>query len=706
MTERLGWILVALALSGCWTDRAKPESVLLVTIDTLRADRLGIYGGGVATPRIDSIARDGVLFRNAYAHSPLTLPSHSSILTGTLPTFHGVRDNGRYRLSGEMETVAEILKGAGYSTAAFVGAFPVDSRFGLAQGFDVYDESFSHPASRLALAERRASEVVSRARQWLAANGTGRTFTWVHLFDPHAPYEPPDPFPRSYDGEVAYVDSVLSDLFSAVGEDTLVVVTADHGEGLGEHGEKTHSLFVYDSTIRVPLLMRGPGVRPGTVVEAPVRSIDILPTILDLVGLGGACQDCEGESLVAALSGEDAQDRAAYAETYFPLLNLGWSELKSVRAGGFKLIDAPEPELYHVASDPGETTNVIADNPEKADELRAALRRLEESSRASDPATSAPEVDADTAAALRSLGYLSSSSPPASASRPDPKTRLALWEGIREAMGLVVRGEWDQAISELEVVLRDEPELLLARTYLAAAYFGRGRYSETARACGMILERAPGDYDATLLLGRSLLRLGRDEEAKNVLGRAAELDPASSDPWVELAQLHLRRSKEEAERFLVEARKRDEHSFGVLLLRGKLAALNGDPLGAENLFRSALDAAPFEDEPRVQLGNLLLSERRLEEARGLFEEGLRIRPRVAAFHLGLGHGFALGSNLDGAISAFEKALELEPNSTTVLNSLGFAQLEVGHTEKGLALLRRSLELEPNQPELRGLLQKK
>ncbi len=703
MTSRF-CVVALLLLSSCAPGVSRaPRSIVLVTIDTLRADRLGVYGGMTATPALDAFAREGARFQNVFAQSPLTLPSHSSILTGTYPTYHGVRDNGRFRLPGEMETLAEILKGAGYSTAAFVGGFPVDSRFGLDQGFDLYDDSLGRSRSRVSLSERPASSVVVSARKWIEARGDGLYFVWVHLFDPHAPYDPPDPFPDDYEGEVAYVDSVLKELLGAVSREAVVAVTADHGEGLGEHGESTHSLFVYDSTMRVPWLLRGPGVPAGAVVEEPARSIDLVPTVLDLLGMRERCGRCQGRSLVPAFEGKELPPEVSYAETYFPRLNLGWSELRSLRAGEWKYIEAPEPELYRIASDPGETRNLASENPGKLRELASELARLEHATEGT--GSTEKVVDAETRAVLRSLGYLSSeSTPSASGALPDPKNRLDVWERVRGGMDLVARGEMDRAIVELEVAVRGEPDLLLARTYLALAYFERGRFSEAVEQCKGVLSREPSDFDGTLLLGMSLLRLGRAAEARLALERAASIDDASPEPWVELAQLHLlARSRSEAEAAFKKAAERDDKAPSVLLLQGKIAMMSGSLPYAEKLFRAAIEGAPSEIEPRVQLGNLLLTQRRLEEAEELFRESLEVRPQAAELYLGLGHVQALSGRMEQAIPLFEKALELSPNSTLILNSLGFAYLEAGERAKGEALFKRSLEIQPAQPDLRTVL---
>ncbi len=706
MTKRWCSVALVLQLSCAPGGPRQLRSIVLVTIDTLRADRLGAYGGKAATPSLDVLAREGARFENVFAHSPLTLPSHSSILTGTYPTYHGVRDNGRFRLPAEMETLAEILKGAGYSTAAFVGGFPVDSRFGLDQGFDLYDDSLGRSRSRVSFSERRASEVVAPARSWIAGRGQNLYFVWVHLFDPHAPYDPPDPFPDDYEGEVAYVDAALKELLAAVSKDAFVAVTADHGEGLGEHGERTHSLFVYDSTLRVPWLLRGPGVAAGTVVEESARSIDLVPTILDLAGMNQRCARCQGTSFVPALEGKPVPPAPSYAESYFPRLNLGWSELRSVRVGGWKYIEAPEPELFDTSSDVGENRNLATSDPRKLEEMRAELAKLEEATTGAGSKEDLP--DGETKAILRSLGYLSSESTVAKeGQRPDPKGRLQVWEGIRSGMDLVARGELDHAIEKLEAATLAEPDLVLARTYLALAYFERGRYHEAMEECGGVLARAPSDFDGTLLMGKSLLRLGREAEARLVLERAASIDGASPEPWVELAQIHLHSgSRAEVEAALKKAAERDGKAHSVLLLQGKIAMVSGSMPYAEKLFRAAIEAAPSEEEPRVQLGNLLLTQRRLEEAEQLFRESLAVRPQAAGLYLGLGHTRALAGKMQEAIPLFEKALLLSPDSTLVLNSLGFAYVEAGQESRGQALLKRSLQIQPEQPELQSILRQR
>ena len=701
-------LLLSLSCAGPISD--KPASVVLVTIDTLRADHLGSYGGKLPTPHLDRLAGEGTRFADAIAHSPLTLPSHSSILTGTYPTYHGVRDNGRFRLPDQIDTLAEMLKEAGYSTAAFVGGFPVHSRFGLDQGFEHYDERFNRSPAALAFAERRAEDVVDAATEWIRDAESTLYFVWIHLFDPHAPYEPPEPFLSEfadrYAGEVAYMDHALESLFSALGDDVLTIVTADHGEGLGEHGESTHGLFVYDSTIKVPLLFRGPRVPRGAVIRDPVRTIDILPSILELVGERDACAACQGQSLVGLMRGREEEPRASYAETYFPRLNLGWSELRSLRQRGWKYIAAPEPELYDLASEPGEIENLALKRPKKLQELAAELSALERSITGSLGATSGTRPDRKTLSVLRSLGYLSAGKAPSrEGPLPDPKSNLAVWQKCRHGMERAARGEFDQAIIEFEAVLQQDAKLLLAQSYLAGAYFERGRYGDAAEQSAKILAADPAHFEAALVLGRSLLQLGRLGVAEEALQEAARLDSRSAVPLAVLANLHLKQGAPgKARKLLADARQREASSSAVLLVQGKLLMIEGREQQAEDSFRRALSAAPSEEEPRVQLANLLLGKRRLSEAEHLIREGLAQRPQSASLHLGLGHSLALAGKMTEAIQTFEEALKLAPDSTLVMNSLGFAYLEIDEVEKGLALLDRSLKTKSDQPELRSFLE--
>ena len=366
--------------------RGKGLSVLLITVDTLRADAVGAYGKPDAgTPWMDRLAAAGLRFDDAHAHNVVTLPSHANILSGRYPLDHGVRDNAGFRFPPGMDTLATLLKARGYATGAFVSAFPLDARFGLGRGFDVYEDSFVDAQARPAFLEqeRRGTETVALARRWLDAQGDRPVFCWVHLYEPHAPYRPPPELAarfadRPYQGEVAAADAALGPLLEpllASGDDgrTLVVLTADHGESLGEHGEATHGLFAYEATLRVPLLVYGPRL-PPRVERAPARHVDVLPTILDALAVPVPA-GLPGRSLLRVVTPADAAT-TTYFEALSGQLNRGWAPLYGVIRDGRKYIDLPIAELYDLRRDAAEAANLAAAPPQPLDAWRGTARRL------------------------------------------------------------------------------------------------------------------------------------------------------------------------------------------------------------------------------------------------------------------------------------------------------------------------------------------
>lgn len=383
-TGPLGVVLclaVSLLLACDRPSGSAPNGVLLITVDTLRADHLGCYGAASgATPHMDRLAGDGVLFEDASTPVPITLPAHTSLLTGVSPPVHGVRDNARYRLREDVRTMAE----AGWEGGAVLGAVVLNGIFGLDRGFAHYDDAIEVVADdgpEGSFARRRAGGVVDAALAWLRGRPKGsRFFLWVHLFDPHTPYDPPAPFDTeygdTYQGEVAYTDQQVGRLLEGledlgVRENTLIILTSDHGEGLGEHGELTHGFFVYQSTVHVPLLMRLPGRIPaGNRISAPVNLVDVLPTVLDLTGSQHP-EGLEGRSLLQAVTlGQEPAARDQYLETYLPYFQMRWAGSRALRDGRWKFIEAPTPELYDLQNDPGERRNLAAQDPERSAALQ------------------------------------------------------------------------------------------------------------------------------------------------------------------------------------------------------------------------------------------------------------------------------------------------------------------------------------------------
>src|SRR3954454_8348043 len=400
-------------------------NVLLVTIDTLRADHVGAYGSALgATPTLDRFAAEGLRFDVAHAHVPLTLPSHTTIMTGLYPIANGVHDNGSFRYDESKPTLAGELKRAGYRTAAFVGAFVLDARFGLNAGFDLYDDRVQGSSANLEIVQRSAEAVLAPAFAWIAENQEPKNqerrtpnaerrpwFAWVHLYDPHEPYTPPEPYASRYpqdpySGEIAYADASLGAFVDRLRaahalDRTLVLIASDHGESLGEHGERTHGLFAYESTLRVPLIMWAPGSIAARAVAAPARLVDIMPTVADLVG--APIGPTDGRSLRPLAGGEQADDPGSYFEALNANLTRNWAPLKGLLRGGLKLVDLPLPELYDLNADPGEGHNLYAAQRDRARDLELRLDRLNAGTTAAPPPG---PLDSEAEARLRSLGYV------------------------------------------------------------------------------------------------------------------------------------------------------------------------------------------------------------------------------------------------------------------------------------------------------------
>ncbi|MBP7707002.1 MAG: sulfatase-like hydrolase/transferase [Candidatus Aminicenantes bacterium] len=553
-------------------DAAGIRHVLLVTLDTARADRLGCYGHREAvTPRLDGLAQKGVQFLKAYTPTPLTFPAHCSVMTGTLPVYHQARNNGFYYLEEGIPTLAEAFRSAGYRTAGFVASFVLDSRFGLGRGFERYDDDMKEgEALKNYRSERNAREVVDAFLPWLAKNARDPFFAWVHFYDPHLPYDPPPPFrdrlPGSpYDGEIAFVDSELGRILDALEEqrildDTLIVVAGDHGEALGDHREIDHGLFLYEAAVRVPLLfVHGRALPRGKTVPAAVRLTDVMPTVLELAGLPKA-KSVQGVSLMPWIGGRKSADLPVYLETYYPFETFGWSELKGITDGRWKLVQAPRPELYDLASDPRETVDLFEREASRARKMMRDLRDLIERSARPAPSPTRPLSTRDQER-LRSLGYLGGGRPEAPETGPkaDPKDRIddyllhhrgGLMEGegnlaaalecydelarrntgvpsyaVSAAFVLMKMDRTAEAIALLEKARARFPSSALVFSRLMSFYLKAERWNEAIAAGKALLDLWPDDFDALFLSGSAYAMLGKWDEALELYEGALRVEP-------------------------------------------------------------------------------------------------------------------------------------------------------------------------------------
>ena len=549
-----------LGTSGFAQTKARQPDIFLVTIDTLRADHVHCYGyENVETPALDGLAKDGIRFTQAFTPSPITNTSHTSILTGLLPSSHGVTDFA-VPLSSVHPTLAELLHRQGYHTAAFIGAVILDSKTlapGLDRGFDFYDNFPEHSQSRLrwGRVERRGMDVVQRAEAWISAHPAGPHFVWVHLYDPHDPYEQPAPYSRIYkdhlyDGEIAYADSALSNFVAYLKahgryENSLVVVVGDHGEGLGEHHEDTHGIFLYDSTTHVPLILKLPGrasdQRKVNVVEAQVRTTDILPTVLDLVG-ATIPQQLDGESMTPYFAGAELPSRTAFGETDYPM-RFGWAPLRSVRADGVKFIEAPRPEFYNLRMDAAELNNRYEPWNSQVQKFRGMLAELRAKTPPSEPSKGV--VGQGTIDELKALGYLgredvgSATNVPEPSMLPDPKDKIEEQNLLHSAMMASEDGREADASASLEKVLQLNPKSPTALRQLGELELKSGDYVAAAQHLKAALEVRPEDVTAAFFEGQALEKTHDFANARDALEASLKMMPGQFQARVLLGQVYL-----------------------------------------------------------------------------------------------------------------------------------------------------------------------
>ena len=693
-----GALLVALGAWGCATPavdlpQTADRNVLLITVDTLRADALGVDGGPARTPNIDALAAAGIRFSFAHAQAVVTLPSHASILTGLYPFQHGYRQNSGYRLTPGVQTLAARLQASGFQTGAFVGAFPLDARFGLTPGFDTYDGRFDNVGSgaEFLLPERPATVVVSRATEWI--RGTHQKwFAWVHVYEPHAPYRPPPPFDREYAsqpyyGEVAEVDRALAPLLDLVrnapsGRPTLVILTGDHGESLGEHGETTHGLFAYEATLRIPLIMTEVGTqspqsaqsktqgslfaglagfafqnKPASEVsDQPARHVDILPTILDALALP-IPPELPGHTLRTRADRDGGATRASYFEAMESMIDFGFAPLDGVLAGREKFIELPIPELYDLKIDAAEANNLAVRSAERARVLAARLSDFH----AARPGAPRAET-ADVTARLQSLGYVSGSPAPKAqfTERDDPKQLVGIDRMMKDAVALDEDGSLPAAIRLYSDIVTQRPDMMAASRHLA---FDQSRLGalpagiETLRAA---LKAGPATPGAQIQLGTYLMEAGRAAEAIDLLRAAAAAEP-SLDAW---------------------------NALGIAYARA------GRPADALATFSRSLAIDPGNAMTFENIGTVHLEAGRLADARQAFERAATSNPDSSQAYAGLAVVALRGGDRKTAIARWTRAVELQPSNFDAVYTLGMQLTQDGQAAEARRYLTQFVEHAP------------
>jgi len=626
---------------------ASTFNILLITLDTTRADHLGCYGYRPAkTTHLDGLAREGIRFARVYCPAPLTLPSHVSILSGLYPLTHGVRNNG-HDLRPGIKTLAEILKGRGYATAAFVSSFSVDSRFGIDRGFDVYDDTFQAQAAlKSTNAERRAEETFDRFSRWLENNCGKRFFAWVHYYDPHLPYDPPPPYreefsERLYDGEIAYMDRYVGSILErletkGILEKTIIVVAGDHGEGLGDKVEAGHGIFLYDEALLVPLIFHNPSIfaRPR-VIESQVRLVDVAATILELIGLEDDAAGMQGMSVLPWIKEKARKDLDSLVETFYPRENFGWSELVGIISGPWKFIRAPRPELYDLKSDPEEKKNLYDLEVNKSTALKMKLEgellRLSSGSKASGKPARARDEDLEK---LRSLGYVNFAPAKPGSVFPDPKDKIDILKLIQQAQAYEYEQQYPEAEGLYRQILEDIPDSPASYVSLAIIQAMQKKFDRAIETLNQGIARVPDPRVLLIRLGHTYLVMGKPREALETMQKVLALHPQNMDALTVCASI------------LDEAGRKEE---------------------ARTYYERGLAVEPESRYLRTNYAANLASSGKLREAIKVYETLIADFPEEQAFYqlAGIAHSYL--AEFDRAISLLQQAVAIRPTPVGYFN---------------------------------------
>jgi len=665
--------------------KGKGWNVLIITIDTLRADRLSCYSREhLETPHIDSLAQRGILFDYAFAHTPLTLPSHTNIFLGRTPLYHGVHDNSSFTVHEKYLTLAEFLKDAGYATGAFVGAYPLDSTFGLDQGFSTYDDEYGSQLDRgdKYYVERKAEEVVDRALLWVKRQSSP-WFLWVHVYDPHAPYEPPQPFEdrfkkNLYNGEVAYVDSEMGKIFDYLEseklyDDTFIVLTGDHGEGLWQHGELTHGYFAYNTTIWIPLIFYFPGIEPGNALDY-VSHIDIFPTICDVLNLKEP-DVLTGVSLLPAMKGKKLEHGPIYFESLFPyyerVYNRDWAPLYGFIEEGEKYIESPIPEVYDLLEDFTELKNLAREK--ELGRYRKKLDDIREKYSAEAKEDAQSSLNKEALRKLKSLGYISGSSGEKEKEfgpDEDIKSLLPHYDKSIVAKQTYLKGEKQKAIRMLQEVITERKDIGLAYSNLATLYKDEGNLNGALLVIEEGMKNNPTSHEVFSAYLNFLTEAGQSDKVISVFN---DIDIPQKDTDPELWN------------FLGIAYTRKGDYSKALEALDKAASIDSD------------FATTFDNMGNVHLSIYLNTKNKQELQKAIenYKKAVELNPENAVAYNGLGAAYRQAGDMDKAIESWERSLAIDPEYGLPLYNLGYSHMNRGENKKALKYFSKYLDLYQN-----------
>ena len=691
----------------------KPN-IILITMDTTRADHLACYGyPNIRTPNLDSLAQKGVLFEQAVSSSPLTLPSHCTIMTGMYPTYHGVRVNGNTALSEEQTTIAEVLSARGYQCGAFIGAFVLDGRWGLKQGFQHYDDQFDLKKYKhidLGAIQRPGNQVMDAALAWLDGEKANPFFAWIHLYDPHAPYEPPEPYRSEYsgrgkvgqyDGEIAFMDEQIGRCVSwleknGLSKNTVMILIGDHGEGLGSHGEEAHGYFIYEYVAHVPFLVVAPFEDlEGKRVTSQARAVDVFPTLMELVKIKSPTK-VHGKSLLPLMFQPKKQEESyAYGESMAPNIQFGWSPLRYLRTSHYKYIDAPRAELYDLTQDADEQTNLFQQYPDVARKLKTELDRLIAQTSAGAPTPQAANLDKETMERLSALGYIGAPVSAKKASRgagplADPKDKLGVFAAVTFAGELVMKDQYAEAVPKLESALREEPTIPQALLLLSTCYVELGRRDEAKTQLELVLKEDPESIQALISMANILVEEKKDQDAIALCQQTLAVDTRNNQACTIIGEIYLGKLKyaEALPYFEKAVEFQPKISRSQLNLAVCLVGLKQYDR-AETLLKKIIQESSKFPLANYNLGLLYEEQGRLEEARTAYVQEVANYPKEFKARFNLGKLlFKLGDRA-GSLEQMREVIKIAP------------KLSKGYLLLARGLLYESVSLD----EVRGLVEK-
>ncbi|UCE42289.1 MAG: sulfatase-like hydrolase/transferase [Candidatus Aminicenantes bacterium] len=660
---------------------AEDFNYIIISVDTLRADRIGCYGfSDVKTPTIDMFASRGVKFEKCIAQTPLTLPSHTSLLTGTYPTYHGVRDNGGFLVPQEMDTLAELMKQNGYQTSAFVAAYVLDSKWGLDQGFDFYFDNFDlskYKTISLGNVQRPGNEVLDEVIPWLEEHKQQKFFTFIHFYDPHTPYEPPSPYSerypnRPYVGEIAYTDSQISRLWeflekNGLLDNTILVFTSDHGESLGEHQEKAHGFFIYQAGVHVPLIFVTPFEHlQGLSRSSVVSLVDIMPTLLELAQVPVPVQ-VQGKSLVPLFSSESKNEYFSYCETYYPRFHYGWSELKSYQDERYKLIVAPKLELYDLSDDPGELNNIVNSQPEETRRLMNLINEFIDKTGKDAYELDYSHMDEESREKLAALGYIGTFAASMSLEGRrlgDPKEKIVIFNRLSEARELGLEGEFDRASEMIMKIIEDDPEVIDAYSALGILYKRERLFEEAIDTFLKVLELKPDDNNAVINISSSYVQMGKLDEGEEFILERLEFHKKDSQVYFSLGYIkNLKKEYEEAIKY----------------------------------FDKCIELNPSSASAYSALGGIYIVQDELDKAETLLNKAEGLNSKLQNLHYNFALLLEARGDLTGAMSEYLQELENIPHNFRASYNLSRLYRISKDTLKELEYLDKTIESNPEFP---------